>query len=96
MAGELPKSVRDVLLDILYRTMLQIRIAGWGGNAELCAAVADQGRNIPAIVETGKPELLDYYLDVEVPCFRSRVTAEDCRFFEANWSLLEKWRRTTR
>ncbi len=86
-----PAEVSEAILEILYRSTLAIRGAGWSGNAEQCAAFADHIHNLPNMLRDYKPELLDYYWNIERSCFLrdAQKLGIQATLFEDQWSRIE-------
>lgn len=57
--------VEAILLEILQYSLLGIRAAGWDGHADRCALEADHVHNLPALLQSVKPELLHHYWEVD-------------------------------
>lgn len=58
--------ITNVLLRILEVGLLRIRAAR---DCAECALEADHLHNLPSIIQTQRPELLEYYLTAEQPGF---------------------------
>lgn len=59
-------SLRDELLDLLGRELLQLRAFAWQGRADLCFLAADHLHNLPMAIANESWGALAYYND----CFR--------------------------
>ena len=65
--------ITQVLLETLRVGILRIRAAAFAGRAEECALEADHLHNLPSVIQSRRPELLQYYLTVERPAFERRA-----------------------
>jgi hypothetical protein len=86
----LPDDVRDAFLEILYRTLIHIR---GSADTKLCFALSDHAHNIPHLLKSQKSELLNYYWEIERPCFLHQIgTVENppMRVFEEQWPIIER------
>lgn len=52
-----------MLLEIMYRGFIAIRTAGWVGDAEKAAAIADALHNAPHLVSSGSQSEADWTID---------------------------------
>ncbi len=89
-SGELPEDVRQAFLEILYHTLLHVRS---GANKQaVCFALSDHAHNIPHLVGKPKPELLQFYWEVERPLFlrKMRELTETVGVFEPSWKIIEQ------
>jgi len=64
---------RSILLEILKIEILKIRSIAHSGNAVLISAISDHIHNLPDLIKNDSEATLRYYMDVEVPCYASRV-----------------------
>ena len=83
-----PPESTEILSDILRTGLLRIRALGWNQNPVRCAVEADHLHNLPALLSTFKPELLDYYWNIERISFIQQSTPEDVAGFEPLWRSL--------
>lgn len=82
-----PPAIAEIVCDILYTGLLQIRALA---DTNRCRSEADHLHNLPGLLANFKPELLDYYWQVERVCYIQRSTAEESRPFEPMWQVLAK------
>ena len=85
-----PPEITGILTAILTTGLLRIRAWCWRTDAARCTVEADHLHNLPGLLANYKPELLDYYWQVERPCFIERSTPEDIKAFEPMWQELAK------
>lgn len=76
-----PPTVAKVILDILTRGLLAIRSYGWAGEAAKAASEADHLHNLPDLLRDYKWDKLEYYWDIERPCYINRAAPDDRRGF---------------
>jgi hypothetical protein len=82
-----PPEIAEIMCAILRTGLLRIRALG---DADRCALEADHLHNLPGLLANYKPELLDYYWQVERVGFVARSTPEDVQGFEPSWRALAK------
>ncbi len=82
-----PPAIAEIVCEILRIGLLRIRILE---DADRAALEADHLHNLPSLLVNYKPELLDYYWQVERPCFIARGRHEDVQGFEPLWQALAK------
>lgn len=85
-----PESIADAVLAIIRHSLLEARMAGWNGDAELCAVLMDHIHNLPDLLSDYSEERLSYYWDVERPSFINRVSADVSDPFIPHWENLQK------
>ena len=87
MTSPCPERIAEVIARILHTAVLRIRALGWSGDAAACSVEADHIHNLPDLLREFRPELLEYYLNVE----RTQFVAEarDTASFTAYWNDLE-------
>ena len=82
-----PDEIAKILLEILYVGLLRIRALGWDQNPSRCAAEADHLHNLPMIIASYSPDLLQAYLTSARPTLLvSGYT--DLAHFERFWAML--------
>ena len=86
-----PAPIAEIILAILRHGILRIRSQGWSGNAERCAAEADHLHNLPDLLTDYSAERLDYYWNVERPCFIEHMDAEQTAEFSPWWERLSRY-----
>jgi hypothetical protein len=88
--GDLPGDVRSAFLQILYQSFLYIRAGAH--KQDLCFALSDHAHNIPSLIRAPKPELLQFYWEVERPPFlrKMRDLNERVGVFEPHWKIIEQ------
>jgi hypothetical protein len=82
-----PPEIAEIVCEILRTGLLRIRFLA---NASRSVVEADHLHNLPGLLADYKPELLDYYWEVERPRFIEHSTPEDVRSFEPLWNALVK------
>jgi hypothetical protein len=85
-----PREIAEVIHEILRIGILRIRAADWSSNPKRYMIEADHLHNLPSLLTDYRPELLDYYLTVEQPCYLSHCTEEDIESFQPLWDSLAK------
>lgn len=85
-----PDDVRGAVCEILRTALLRIRNLD---NAR-ASIEADHVHNLPRLLDDYRPDLLDFYLDVERDAFVRRSTTDDTEPFSAAWERLEGFART--
>jgi hypothetical protein len=65
-------------------------MAGWDGDAGRAAVEADHLHNLPGLLSDFSPVRLRYYLEAEVPCYRSYGVPAHFSFQE-QWDRLAAW-----
>lgn len=80
-----PSEIAEIVCEILRVGLLRIRILDGADRARL---EADHLHNLPSLLVNYKPELLDYYWQVERPCFMARGKPDDLQQFEPLWQAL--------
>ena len=76
--------------------ILNVRVFAFSNNTARCATEADHIHNLPQLLESYSPELLNLYLDVEQPIFLKVTGGVGTDQFEAHWEALRVFRRRTR
>jgi hypothetical protein len=84
-----PPDVAAILLDLLGRGILHCRVAGWSGDADRCAAIADHVHNLPDLLARYSPDKLRYYWEVERPAFMAVCKSEEFTGWEDIWVRLK-------
>jgi hypothetical protein len=87
-----PDEIAQILLEILGIGILRIRNQAVV-NPELCYVEADHLHNLPFLLASYRPELLDFYLDVERPSYLGRGGI--AVGYEALWRKLLDLRQST-
>jgi hypothetical protein len=82
-----PPDVAVILLEILHHGIVHARLAGWRGDAERAALEADHIHNLPHLLQTFSLDKLNYYWEVERPCY-AKVAGEEARLFNYWWEQL--------
>ena len=83
-----PPEIAEIVCEILRTGLLRIRALG---DADRCTLEADHLHNLPGLLVNYKPELLDYYWQVERVGFVACSTPEDVQGFEPLWRVLAKY-----
>ena len=84
-----PKEIHDVICDILFCAILNIRNTCLR-DAERCFAEADHVHNLPTLLRDYHPELLKFYWTVEREGFIRTVGPEAARSFAELWTKLQQ------
>ena len=79
-----PPKIAEIVGEILRTGLLRIRNSEDIGRARL---EADHLHNLPGLLIDYKPELLDYYWNIERVCFAKRSSPEGTGF-ESLWQAL--------
>ena len=85
-----PRELQKPLLEILYRTVLEVRSRTQEDH--YCFALADHAHNIPHLIDRYSPQLLFYYWECERPCFireLERQGRESWQPFHQQWEVIE-------
>jgi hypothetical protein len=86
-----PAEIGGILSELIGVGLLQVRTAGWAGDANLCAAIADHLHNVPHLLDEFTQDGLEYYWEVERPQLRGSADEETLREFEPLWDRLEPY-----
>lgn len=89
-----PEEVKEVVLDILYKSALAIRLAGLHGDAKYCALEAEHIHNLPGLLKNYNVEKLRYYLEAERPDYLGnlkKLQGQNAPTYEDHWRRLEKY-----
>jgi hypothetical protein len=81
-------AISEVILEIILTGILRIRAAGWDNQPELCAQEADHIHNLPTLVQDFRPELLDYYWNVERSAYIAGSSSTSLKVWEPLWERL--------
>jgi hypothetical protein len=84
-----PQEIAAIVTEILRTGLLQIRIAGWSGDSNLAAQLADHLHNLPNLLQDFSEEKLTFYWDVERPSFRDSVDDSLVKPYTDLWAQLE-------
>lgn len=84
-----PPEIARIIGLILQHGLLQIRVAGWEGNADNAAKLADHVHNLPDLLTEFSPEKLNYYWEVERPAFLESVDESLSAPYADFWDQLE-------
>ncbi|SPE58688.1 hypothetical protein SBV1_2790012 [Verrucomicrobia bacterium] len=87
-----PPEVSSAIAQILRIGILNIRAFAFQKNAARCAAEADHLHNLPQLLVSYSPKLLDFYLDVEQPAFLRDTNSLGVGQFEVHWEALRTFR----
>ena len=88
-----PDEIAQILLEILGIGIVRIRGWAYAGELDRCANEADHLHNLPFLLASYRPELLDFYLDVERPTYLSH--GGDSARYEVLWRKLLDLRKQT-
>jgi hypothetical protein len=86
-----PQEITAIVAEILRTGLLQIRIAGWSGDSNLAAILADHLHNLPNLLSDFSEEKLTYYWDAERPSFRDSVDESLVKPYCELWAQLEPY-----
>jgi hypothetical protein len=84
-----PKVIRELVLKLLQVGILRCRAFAWSKDPDRCAVEADHVHNLPDLLADYRPEKMQYYWDVERPCFIDSTVEGDRGPFEALWQQLQ-------
>lgn len=90
--GDYPPDVADALLSILRKSILLIRMAGNGDDADFCAIEANHIHNVPGILRHYDRGKLEYYLASAQSTYTSKFQDRFNRpptEFMSEWKQLE-------
>jgi hypothetical protein len=83
-----PPEIARVVLEILGSSALHIRAAGWSGDADRCALLADHIHNLPDLLADYSPDKLHYYWRAEKPAFEQAIGEQWRLAFQPLWEKL--------
>ena len=86
--AECPPQIAKLVGEIIRDGVLRIRAEGWSGHADRCAIEADHIHNLPALLADYRPELLEYYWNVERPAYIDQSSGENIDDFKRIWKRL--------
>jgi hypothetical protein len=85
----------DIYLDILYRGLLNVRAAGYAGDAAQAATEADYLHNLPELLRHLDDEALhSFYWEGMRPSYLGESKSEYARSFRNLWVELDPANRT--
>lgn len=84
-----PPEVASIIAEIIRRGLLQFRAAGWNGDSDLAAQIADHLHNLPGTLFDYQPESLAYYWEAERPSFVAAVDESISRPYQSCWDQLK-------
>ncbi len=82
-----PPEIAVIVCEILRTGLLRIRVSQ---DSDRCALESDHLHNLPSLLADYKPELLEYYWNVERPTMKDRCKPVDVQQFEPLWKMLAK------
>ena len=80
------EELRSILLDLLQVGLLRIRVWGWNGRVEECAAEADRLHDVPDMIREMDVETIRRFYDFELRHFAENTATRG--FYEADWKRL--------
>jgi hypothetical protein len=80
-----PTEIAACLLEIVKIGVLNIRTAATNGDMRRCFVEADHIHNLPGLLKSFPPYLLNYYLTVERPSFIHQTPEGGRSVFESVW-----------
>ena len=85
-----PSDIATVVLEIIRHGTLSARAAGWAGDAARAAREADHIHNLPELLQSYSPDLLDYYWNVQRSCYitESARSGGNAEGFQELWERL--------
>jgi hypothetical protein len=83
-----PPELASILAQILQYGLVRIRAYGWEKDADRCALEADHLHNLPMLLSDFKAEMLDYYWNVERPCYLEKANPESATPYQPLWDEL--------
>src|SRR5438105_13342800 len=88
MRNSPPPEIQEVIAEILRMGLLQIRAMASELGPQQCSLEADHLHNLPTLLTAYEPNLLDYYWNVERPCYVRKATREQAAIYESLWEEL--------
>ena len=88
-----PEEIADVILNIICYGILNARATAWSNDAERSACEADHIHNLPDLLSEYSRAKLDYYWDIERPCYLSclqRAGVGNLTGFLEDWNKLKE------
>jgi hypothetical protein len=92
---ECPVEILPLLTSIIQDGLLSIRVHGAAGRAERCAIEADHIHNLPHLIEDYRPELPEFYWNVERPAYLRASENADAEKFRRQWNGLAEFLEAT-
>jgi hypothetical protein len=80
-----PLAIAAIITEILYHGLLAIRASD---DLAECTLIADHLHNLPNLLHDYSPDSLQYYWEVERPCFAEHCSANQLEFWESVWERL--------
>ena len=89
-SGELPDDVRTAFLDVLYLSLICVRLHC--DQRDVCFALSDHAHNIPRFLCDPKPEFLRFYWEGERAGFVREMESLGQRvaMFDPSWKIIER------
>lgn len=87
-----PNAVSEAILEIIKLGLLNIRYYAGKGDSGRCSVEANHLHNLPSMLRSYAPELLNFYLDIEQPEFVRDTHGVNIGSFEVNWRTLRAFR----
>lgn len=84
-----PPNIASILSEILQTGLLQIRVAGWQGDSNLAAEIADHLHNLPNLLLDFSQPRLTYYWEAERAAFQAGVDESIAKPYTDLWERLE-------
>ena len=97
--GNCPAEVADAITSILRESILLIRMAGSGDDADYCAVEANHIHNLPSLLRSYNRSRLERYLDWAQTTYASGFQKRFDRppaVFISEWERLENYLRNTK
>lgn len=87
MNSQTNNAVRETLCEILAFSLIIIR--NNADDSDVCFRHADHVHNLPFLISSQKPQLLDFYWNIERPAFIRLASEGEIQLFAASWQKLE-------
>jgi hypothetical protein len=85
------EELRSVILSILRTGLLNIRVLGWSGRADLCAMEADHLHNLPDLIRDPKLKFVEYYFNISrMSYIKEAGESSAFRAFADDWARLKE------
>jgi hypothetical protein len=92
---ECPAEILPLLTDILRDVRHSIRAHGSSGCAKRCAVKADHIHDLPHLIADYRPELLEFYWNIERPAYLRASANADVEKFREQWIGLAEFLKAT-
>ncbi len=83
-----PREIAQVVLHLLAHGLLRIRAFAGAGESKKCFIEADHLHNLPSLLSDYRPEMLQFYWEIERPSFVKQVPEQERRDLQPIWDRL--------